>query len=158
MSTLIVFATTHGCTEKAAQILGDCINDEVYIVNLKGASHPDLSSFNTIIIGGSIHAGKIQPLVKRFCHAQKDILKQMRLGLFLCCMEEGEKAKKQLNEAYPVELREHAIAIGLFGGEFDFDEMNFLQRAIIKKIAGASENVSKIKKDNIYQFAYLMNQ
>jgi menaquinone-dependent protoporphyrinogen oxidase len=157
MSTLIVYVTSHGCTEKAAQMLAEQLKDEVNLVNLKKSSRPDLSAFDTIIIGGSIHAGRIQGRVKRFCQDHLDTLKQKRLGLFLCCMEEGDTAQKQFDEAFPAELRTHAAAAGLFGGEFDFDKMNFIQRAIIKKIAGTSENVSKIKKDNIHQFAATLN-
>jgi menaquinone-dependent protoporphyrinogen oxidase len=157
MSTLIVYITTHGCTEKAAQMLKEQLKDDVTIVNLKKSSRPDLSSFDTIIIGGSIHAGRIQGRVKRFCQAHLDTLKQKRLGLFLCCMEEGDTAQKQFDEAFPAELRTHAAVTGLFGGEFDFDKMSFFYRAIIKKMAGTTENVSKIKKDNIHQFAAKLN-
>jgi menaquinone-dependent protoporphyrinogen oxidase len=157
MSTLIAYVTSHGCTEKAAQILEEQLKDDVTIVNLKKNSRPDLSSFDTVIIGGSIHAGQIQRRVKRFCQAFQDTLKQKRLGLFLSCMEEGDNAQKQFDEAFPAELRAHAAASGLFGGEFNFDRMNFIQRAIIKKVAGTSQNVSKIKKDNIHQFAAALN-
>lgn len=157
MSTLIVYVTTHGCTEKAAQMLEELLNDDVSLVNLKKSSRPDLSSFDTIIIGGSIHAGQIQRRVKRFCLDHLDTLKQKRLGLFLCCMEEGATAQKQFDEAFPAELRTHAAVTGLFGGKFDFDKMNFFYRAIVKKVAGITESVSKIKKDNIHQFAAALN-
>lgn len=157
MSTLIVYVTSHGCTEKAAQMLAEQLKDGVTIVNLKKRSRPDLSSFDTIIVGGSIHAGRIQGRVKRFCQSHLNTLKQKHLGLFLCCMEEGDNAQKQFDEAFPAELRSHAAASGFFGGEFNFDRMNFIQRAIIKKLAGTTENVSKIKKDNIHQFAATLN-
>ena len=157
MSTLIVYITSHGCTEKAAQMLAEQLKDEVTLVNMKKRSRLDFSLYDTIIIGGSIHAGRIQGRVKRFCQAHLDTLKQKRLGLFLCCMEEGDNAQKQFDEAFPAELRTHAAVTGLFGGEFNFDRMNFIQRAIIKKIAGTTENVSKIKKDNIHQFAATLN-
>jgi len=157
MGTLIVYVTTHGCTEKTAQMLEELLEDDVSLVNLKKSSRPDLSWFDTIIIGGSIHAGQIQRRVKSFCQEHLDTLKQKRLGLFLCCMEEGETAQKQFDEAFPAELRTHAAVAGLFGGEFDFDKMNFLQRAIVKKVAGITESVSKIKKDNIHQFAAALN-
>ena len=153
MSTLIVYVTTHGCTEKAAQMLEELLDDDVSLVNLKKSSRPDLSSFDTIIIGGSIHAGQIQGRVKRFCQDHLDTLKQKRLGLFLCFMEEGTTAQQQFDEAFHAKLRTHAAVTGLFGGEFDFDKMNFFQRAIVKKVAGITESVSKIKKDNIHLFA-----
>jgi menaquinone-dependent protoporphyrinogen oxidase len=158
MSTLIAYVSTHGCTKKAAHMLAELLDDKVSLVNLKKKSNPDLSSFDTILIGGSIHAGQIQRRVKHFCQKYLEILKQKRLGLFLCCMEEGENAQKQFDEAFPTELRTHATATGLFGGEFDFNKMNFIYKAIVKKVAGATESVSKIKEDNIRQFAKTLNR
>lgn len=153
MSMLIVYATRHGCTEKAANSLVENLGGDVSAINLKENKNPDLTKAETIIVGGSIHAGRIQGKIKNFCNKNIDILKQKRLGLFLCCMEEGEKAQEQFDNAYPAELREHASATGLFGGEFNFDMMNFLERFIIKKIAGTAENVSKIKEEQIKKFA-----
>jgi menaquinone-dependent protoporphyrinogen oxidase len=153
MSTLIFYATRHGCTEKAAEILKSKLDDDVTMVNLKNNKKPDLSAFDTIIIGGSIHAGKMQSNLKKFIGQNLDSLLKKKLGLFLCCMEEGEKAREQFDEAYPEELRNHASATGLFGGAFDFDRMNFFERAIVKKIAKIDANVSKIKEDNIQEFA-----
>ena len=158
MSTLVVYVTTHGCTEKAAEMLEQLIRDDVRLVNLKKQKTGDISSFDTIILGGSIHAGRIQGKVKRFCLDHLEILKQKRLGLFLCCMEEGDTAEKQFTEAFPGELRTHAAVTGLFGGEFNFQKMNFLQRAIVKKVAHITESVSKIKEDQIRQFAAALNR
>jgi len=76
-----------------------------------------------------------------------------KLGLFLCCMEEGEKANEQFENAYPENLRKHATATGLFGGEFTFEKMNFLEKSIIKKISKISESVSKINEKAINEFA-----
>lgn len=157
MSTLIAYATSHGCTEKAAQMLEQLLKDEVSLKNLKKRFRSDLSSFDTIIIGGSIHAGRIQGKVKRFYQKHLDTLKQRRLGLFLCCMEEGENAQKQFDEAFSAELRNHAAAVGFFGGAFNLEKMNFLQKALMKK-AGFIESVDKIKEDNIHQFATELNK
>ncbi|MCK5056889.1 MAG: hypothetical protein KAT34_09555 [Candidatus Aminicenantes bacterium] len=44
-------------------------------------------------------------------------------------------------------------AAGLFGGEFNFYMMNFLEKAIVKKVAGVTDSISKIKGDQINQFA-----
>jgi menaquinone-dependent protoporphyrinogen oxidase len=71
-------------------------------------------------------------------------------------MEEGEKATKQLEEAFPVELLKHASATGIFGGEFNFEKMNFIERAAIRKIAGVDKSVSKIKQEELDRFLALM--
>ena len=80
-----------------------------------------------------------------------------RVGLFLCCMEEGDNAEKQFSEAFPPELRNHAIATEIFGGEFNFDRMNFIEKMIIKKIAHVDHSVSKIDEEKIVDFVHAMN-
>ena len=101
MKTLITYCTTHGCTEKTATELKQFFGGEVLLVNLKKEPVPDLSSFDRIIVGGSIHAGQIQKKVKDFCTQNIDVLKNKELGLFICCMEHGEKHESQLQDAYP---------------------------------------------------------
>ncbi len=156
MKTLIVYATRHGSTEKCAKKLQDSLAGEVRILNLKKSAKINLNDFETIIIGGSIHAGKIQKKVKNFCLKNIELLKTKKIGLFICCMEEGEKAAKQLEEAFPEDLLKHALATGIFGGEFNFEKMNFIERAAIRKIAGVDKSISKIRQEEIEKFLALM--
>ena len=152
MKTLIVYATKHGCTEKCANELKNNITGEIELLNLKKSAKTDLNNFGAIIIGGSIHVGQIQKKVKQFCLNNLDLLKKKKVGLFVCCMEQGEKATSQFNEAFPEELIKHASATGIFGGEFNFEKMNFFERAIVRKIANIDKTVSKINEENISQF------
>jgi menaquinone-dependent protoporphyrinogen oxidase len=153
VKTAIVYMTKHGCTEKAARILNEKLAGEVKAFDLKSDGEPDLSAYDTVIIGGSIHAGKIQGRLKNFMEMRREELLTKRLGLYLCCMFEGETAQKQFEEAYPPELRDHASAAGLFGGEFDFSKMNFFERKIVKKVANIDESVSRINSGAIEEFA-----
>ena len=157
MNSVVLYATRHGCAEEAARQLQNKINGSVQLVNVKKDSIPDLSGFDTVIIGGSIHAGRIQSRIKKFCNKNIDLLKQKRLGLYLCCMEEGETAQKQFDEAYPDELRNYAEALGLFGGAFDFEKMNVAERLIVKKVAKISESVFRLNEENILRFATIIN-
>lgn len=75
------------------------------------------------------------------------------LGLFLCCLFEGDVALKQFEDAFPENLRNKAIAHGLFGGELDFSKMNIIEKAIVKKVANVDDSVSKINYSNIKGFA-----
>ena len=156
MKTLIVYISKHGCTETCAQKLAEKLDGDVEILNMKKSQPAELTAFDTIIIGGSIHAGQIQKAVKKFCENNMDTLLDKKIGLFICCMEEGENAQNQLDNAYPPELRRHASALGLLGGEFNFEKMNFIERAIVKKIANIDKSVSKILDENIDEFAKTM--
>jgi menaquinone-dependent protoporphyrinogen oxidase len=157
MKSLIVYCSSHGTTERAAQILRESLAGEVTIVDLKKKSVLDLASFDVVVIGGSIHAGNIQRKVKQFIQDQLPVLLTKKVGLFLCCMHEGEQANLQFEQAFPKELREKSLSNGLFGGEFNFARMNFLERQIVKKVAGVKEDKSTFNEAIIHQFAEQLN-
>ena len=153
MNTAIVYISRHGSAEKSANLLKEKVNGEVILVNLKYDKIPNLEPFETIIIGGSIHMGRIQEKVKKFCSRFERTLLQKHLGLYLCCMKKGEEAQQQFIDAFPETLRQHAEVKGIFGGEFLFEKMNFLERMIIKKSTGVKESISSIDNRIIDRFA-----
>lgn len=153
MKTLILYTTRHGCTETCATKLQHQLSRDAELVNIKKQKPINLDDYETIIIGGSIHAGQIQKKIKKFCQENLETLKQKKLALFLCCMEEGDKAQQQFQNAYPAELIQHATATAIFGGEFNFEKMNFIEKAIIKKIAKIETSISRLDEASIVEFA-----
>jgi len=157
MKTVVLYASRHGSAGKCAAKIAGKSAGETTVLNLKNAGPIDLADYDAVIIGGSIRAGRIQKNVKRFCEKNLKALKGKRLGLFLCCMAEGAKAEEQFAQAFPGELIAAAAAKGLFGGEFDFDKMNWLEKAVIKKISGVTASVSKLKDEAIDSFVRAMS-
>lgn len=153
MKTLIVYASKHGCTAGAVRTLEERLLGEVSLVDIGNEKPQGVDLYDTVIVGGSIHAGSIQKKVRRFCDDNIDVLLEKRLGLFLCCMYEGDEEEKQFENSFDPRLRDHAAARGLFGGRFDFEKMNFFERAIVKKVAGVTESVSSLRPDAIEAFA-----
>lgn len=152
MRTAIVYTSNHGTTEKVAQKIKEGFGEEkAQLFNLKKNKNFDVSQFDQIIVGGSIHAGQIQKRVKNFLEKHRLELLQRRLGLFLCCMHENE-AENQFNRVFPEILRNHAISKKIMGGEFLFEKMNFVEKALVKKIAGVKESISKINEHEIEKF------
>ena len=156
MKTAIIYTTTHGCTDKCAHTLANELETSTELFNLETNKNVILSDFEAIIIGGSIHAGLINKKLKGFIDKNIDSLLEKKIGLFLCCMYEGDKALEQFQNAFPEVIRNRAIAHGLFGGEFNFDKLNFLEKAIVKKVANVEQSVSKINYSNIKAFAEKM--
>ena len=153
MPALIIFASKHGCTETCAQKIKDQLPGTTELINVKAFSSQNLDAYDTIIIGGSVHAGQIQKNIKKFCQNSMAILMQKKIGLFICCMEEGDKAQEEFTMAYPEDLRQHAAATGILGGSFDFKKMNAVERYLVKKIAKVDHSVSKISEEAISRFA-----
>ena len=156
MSTAIIYGTKHGSTHKCANTLANELEIDTKLFNLETENDINIAEFDTIIIGGSIHAGMINKTVKKFIDKNINTLTEKKIGLFLCCMYEGEKALEQFQSAFPEVLRNKAIAHGLFGGEFDFEKMNFIEKAIVKKVANVEKSVSNINYSNIKSFAEKM--
>jgi menaquinone-dependent protoporphyrinogen oxidase len=156
MKTLIIYMSHHGTTRKVVDRLESDIGTEhTQSIDLGKNDAPDLSDAETIIIGGSIHMGQIQSKIKRFCELQKEVLLKKRLGLFLCFMNE-ELGVEEFNNAYPAELRNHAIAHGLFGGELLMDKMNFIEKFIIRIVAKETRSVSRLNYPAIDRFIQVM--
>lgn len=156
MSTAIVYMSKHGTTQKLAKMLQEKIENDAKLIDLRKVQKPDISIYDTVIIGGSIHAGMIQNRIKKFCESNSELLITKTLGLFLCCMYEEEIAFEQFNIAFPDKLRNHAKASGLLGGEFLFEKMNFFEKLIVKKVSGFKETVSKINMAEVENFAQKM--
>ncbi|MBL7066809.1 MAG: flavodoxin domain-containing protein [Candidatus Marinimicrobia bacterium] len=158
MKTLIVYASKHGCAKKAAEKLSEAFGEGTEVNDIRSIAKNDIADFDRIIIGGSIHAGRIQKDVKKFIQKNLAQLLEKQIGLYICCMEEGESADKEFTNAFPKQLIEHAVAKGFFGGEFNFENMNFIERFIVKKIAKVTESVSNVKENNIIDFINTMKK
>ena len=156
MKTLIIYESKHGCTEKCSMILKSKLQGEVTTINIRNQDIPDIEFFHNIIIGGSIYIGKIQGEIRNFCFENVNILKNKKIGFFICYMNRDNE-EMQLNSSFPEELLTHASAIGYFGGEFIFKNLNVLERFIVKKVAKTNKDISTISEENINEFAKLMN-
>ncbi|MEW8957153.1 flavodoxin domain-containing protein, partial [Clostridium sp.] len=86
MKTLIVYASKHGCAEKCALRLSEKLKESTDIFNIKDKKNIDFDNYNKIIIGGSIYIGNIQKEVKRFCLDNIEILKNKKIGFYICSM------------------------------------------------------------------------
>ena len=152
MKAIVIYASKHGTVLRVAEKIAVGLGGETQILPISKCRKLEVENYDLVVIGGSIHAGNIQRGIKRFIRENLIFLKMIKVALFICCMEEGESAENQLRNAFPEELLAHAIISDYLGGEFNFDRMNFLERAIIKKISGTTESVSKLKEEKIQAF------
>lgn len=152
MKTAVIFATHHGTTELVANLIGEqLINDFVDIINLQRMAHIDLVPYQRVIIGGSIHAGMIQKSVRDFCVENIEPLLSKQVGLFICAMND-QQWEQELENAFPEKLRNHSDSNRIMGGEFKTDEMNLVEKFLVKRITGVNSPVSNILHDQIEQF------
>lgn len=152
MKTAIIYASKHGTTGFVATEIKKRLNgNEVVMYNLNDQQRVELRPFDRIVIGSSIYAGTSLSKVRRFIEQNLVDLLQKQVGIFVCCMF-FDKADEQINKGFPEVLRNHARSIKHLGGEFRFEEMNFIERSLVKKISGARESVSNINYETIDEF------
>ncbi|MGM0367764.1 MAG: flavodoxin domain-containing protein [Actinomycetota bacterium] len=157
MEKAILYATRYGCTEQCSNILAGYISGEVELKNL-GKENVDVDKYDIVIIGGSISAGKINKEISSFCQNNLEALLNKKIGLFLCCLREGEEAEKQFRDAFPEQLIKKAVGVGYFGGRVSFKKLNFFFRKMMKKMLETDKDVSTIKEANIEEFANKINR
>jgi len=152
MKTAIIYASKHGTTgfvaEKIKNLLTD---DEVIMFNLERQVRIDLRPFGRIIFGSPLYTGTSLPVVRKFIEQNLLDLLQKEVGIFVCCMFQ-DKADAQIIKGFPELLRNHARSIRNMGGEYRFEEMNCIERLVVKKISGATGSVSEINVRNVELF------
>jgi menaquinone-dependent protoporphyrinogen oxidase len=127
------------------------------VVNLASRRIPDVRDFDAVLVGGSVYGGKIQREVASFCDRNAEALRRSRVGLFICCLYEGEQAKMQLQAAFPDWLTAHAFATGLFGGEFHYRELTLLDRLLVRSVSPVSKDVSRLRPEAVEGLAEAVN-
>jgi len=157
LSTLIAYASKHGCTKKLAEKLSEMVTGDTKLVNLDDNASPDLSPYDTIIAGGPIYAGRIRKSVRDFCENNLPQLSRKRLGLFICCLHQDEKAEEELGTSFPDQLLSKAVASGWFGGEIDFKKLGFFERLITQKVAKITGSEYRISEEQIARFVSAIN-
>lgn len=151
MKTLIAYMSKCGCTANCAHTLAETIGGDVTLVNLAEET-PDLREFDGVILGAPVYVGNIPNEVKAFHTDNIQLLKQKKLGLFICCGQ-VEKGQEQLEAAYPVELSSHAFLSKSFGGAISLEKQNFLIRTMLKKVMKIKESYESIDHQAIAEFA-----
>ena len=158
MKIALVYGTKHGTTQKIAGYIAQNIqNHEIILFNL--ADHPpiDIAIFDTVIVGGSIHAGGLNRQVKAFLKRNTVALLQKPLALYMCGMNEPE-LENEFTEGFPALLRNHAISKRLAGGELIFEKMNLIERWMTKRITGIEVTTSKINYEAVDHLIADVNQ
>lgn len=153
MRSLIIYATKYGCVEKAATILKSKMDGDVSLANIANKKVPTLDDYDNVILGGSIYVGKIQKLLTNYIKANLPILLHKRVGLFICAGQPEPVRTQELEQAFPAELYNHAAAKDVFGYEFRFDKLSFLDKLIMRKVAGVTQSISDLSEEKIESLA-----
>lgn len=158
MKTLILVSSKYGAAEKCAKLIMKDLEEKVDMINLKNKECKEIDSYDTVIIGGSVYAGRIGKEIKKIIENNKESLCKKNVGLFVCCKEEGEKAQEFIKANIPEWLIERAFIKEHLGHEINLEKMNFLERFLLKNIFKVKESYSMIDYDALKRLIEKINR
>lgn len=138
--SIVVYHSTYGSTKKYAQWIAKSLGADI---SASGEVKPKtLATYDTIIYGGSLHAGSISgfSLIKK----NLNTLSGKKLVVFLVgCSSVDEKAiQTVVDHNFTGELK-NAIHHFYFRGAFDFKKLNFIDRIMMNMMRNVLKKSKK---------------
>ena len=157
MKAALVYRSRYGTTERCAREIASGIHCDADLFDLRRKPVPILNEYGLVIIGGPIYAGKGMVAIRRFCDAHREELLQRDVGLFICCLYDGEKAEEELARSYPEWLAAHAYARTWLGGAIEIGKLKPIDRFLTRKVGGAQADVDTVDAERIRAFCAATN-
>lgn len=159
-SILVCYATGEGQTAKVAAHVADTLRatgHDPTVFDLDDAPRDlDVSSYDGVLLGASIHLGKHQDAMVQFARENHERLATMPSGFFEVCISAASDDPERQAEArrYVDEFREATgwtpDVVGVFGGAFRFTQYGFLKRRLMKRIAADATGDTDTSRDFEY--------
>ena len=125
---LVAYASKHGSTEDVAREIASTLRRGNNIVYVHGAETvADLSSYDAVVLGGSLYMGRWHRDARRFLDLHRDALARVPFAVFALgppSMEKEADSRKQLQYA----LDQAHVApdnVEIFGGVIDPAKLRF---------------------------------
>jgi len=106
----------------------------------------DITEYDLVMVGSGIKIGKWTKEPEKFLKKYQNELTKKKVALFVCCgstqpLDEEEEKSKSIEEARTKYLEEKAakynlqpVALGLFGGVYDFNKMSWFFRKTMSAV------------------------
>jgi menaquinone-dependent protoporphyrinogen oxidase len=162
---LIVYGTRYGATANTSEVIADTLKQvgyEVKIIDAKKEKVQSISEFDLIIVGSGIQMGKWTSEPEEFIKKHQKELTTKKIGLFVSCgganpLSDGEKRTQEYNngkqkylEDKVTELNLKPIALGYFGGCYNFGKMSWFFKKTLSSIKPKLESAGYRESSNGY--------
>jgi menaquinone-dependent protoporphyrinogen oxidase len=146
---LIVYGTRYGATASTAEEIAKVLSQEgfdVKVVNAKEDKVKDISEYELVIVGSGIQINKWTKEPEKFLKKFQKELTKKKVALFVSCgsaqpiteeekkPEDMEKARKKYLEEKAARYNLQPIALGFFGGVYNFNKVSWLFRKFMEEL------------------------
>ena len=145
MKILVAYRTRYGTTRRYARLLAEKLGGEVTVADLRRKGRLSPAAFDLVLLGSPIFAGAVPSGVTRFCERHRAELLRVPVGLFICCLYEGQKAQAQLDSAFPDWLALHAFGRWALGGEIRLEALRFFDRLLVRALGRDVSSISRFR-------------
>ena len=98
MSLIAIYASSRGNTKAVAEYIASKTGGKA--VDVANAASEDLSSYDTIVIGGRVWAGSVPKELVEYVKNNKEVISQKKSAFYVCCMYNDEKGQKQCDKLF----------------------------------------------------------
>jgi menaquinone-dependent protoporphyrinogen oxidase len=146
---LIVYGTRYGATAMTSEEIADVFRQEgldVRVVNLKDEKVKDISEYELVVVGSGIRIKKWTKEPERFLKKFQKELAKKKTAIFISCgakypLDEKADVETEIEYARTKYLEEKAakynlqpVALGLFGGVYNFNKMGWFFRKTLSAV------------------------
>ena len=136
---LVAYATRSGSTAGVAERVAEVLNRSGFAAEAVTTKETrDVGSYDAVVVGSAVRAGKLMPEVLNFLVKNKATLEAKPLAAFIVClaMKEGDEKGRATAGTYldPLRLRVKPASEGLFAGAYDPQKVGFVERQVLKMI------------------------
>jgi menaquinone-dependent protoporphyrinogen oxidase len=146
---LIVYGTRYGATAMTSEEIADVFRQEgldVRVVNLKDEKAKDISEYDLVVVGSGIRIKKWTKEPEKFLKKFQKELANKKTAIFISCgakypLDEKADVEIEIEYARTKYLEEKAakynlkpIALGLFGGVYNFNKIGWFFRKTLSAV------------------------
>ncbi len=158
MKVLIVFNGKYGSTRMYAERLAEVFGDDSQAIDVKQVKKSDLDNSDNVIVGGGVYMGKTTRALKSFLKKHLNVLKNKKVGLFICCASKDEDSQitDYFDKNFPPELLKSSVFKRVLpGGQVINEKAGFIYKKVyeqMKKIP--EEEIQLLISDTVNSFSF----
>jgi menaquinone-dependent protoporphyrinogen oxidase len=165
----VIYASTEGQSAKIASHIAGTLSAAHQVESVNVAELPEgfsLGSYDGVVVGGSIHAGKVQSELRDFVRTHRDELETRMSAFYLVCLTAASQAPdtraklSSLVDTFVEDTGWKPAHLGVFAGALKYSQYGWVKRQLMRFIASrqggdtdASHDYEYTQWDSVTHFA-----